>query len=84
MRSFDLPAASGHYQSVSGEALVQRHVDLIQHHHDLDYLISALSDSATCDELLVARLKKRKLRIKDEIIQVERDLHITGESAACP
>ena len=36
-------------------------------HHDLDYMILALSCAATCDELLVARLKKRKLRIKDEI-----------------
>ena len=61
-----------------------RHVDLTQQHHDLDYMISALSCSATCDELLVARLKKRKLRIKDEIIRVERGLHITGDSAAYP
>ena len=61
-----------------------RYVDLTQQHHDLDYMISALSCSATCDELLVARLKKRKLRIKDEIIRVERGLHITGDSAAYP
>jgi hypothetical protein len=84
MRSFDLPATSGQSQPASDTALRMRHVDLIEQHHDLDYMISALSCSAACDELLVARLKKRKLRIKDEIIRVERGLHVTGDSAAYP
>ena len=33
-------------------------------------MICALNEQATCDELLVARLKKRKLHLKDEIARV--------------
>jgi len=53
-----------------GVALNPRYVDLTQQHHDLDYLITALSGLVAYDELLVARLKKRKLQIKDEIARV--------------
>lgn len=30
-----------------------------------------LSEADACDELLIARLKKRKLQIKDEIARIE-------------
>lgn len=36
-------------------------------HDDLDAAIAALLKSGLCDDLLVKRLKKRKLQIKDEI-----------------
>jgi hypothetical protein len=49
-----------------------RYVNLTQQHRDLDCTISALID--TGDELMVARLKKRKLRLKDEIEHVAADL----------
>ena len=36
-------------------------------HDDLDAVIAALLRASNCDDLLVTRLKKRKLQIKDEI-----------------
>jgi hypothetical protein len=85
MRSFDLPAQAGTYQWPSTDARLRAvYVDLTQQHQDLDYMISTLSGAASYDELLVARLKKRKLHIKDEIARVEGDLHMTGDPAAHP
>ncbi|HEY1710789.1 MAG TPA: YdcH family protein [Rhizomicrobium sp.] len=51
-------------------ALRIRHVELLQSHHDMDDAVTRLSESGTCDELLIARLKKRKLQIKDEIARI--------------
>ena len=36
-------------------------------HRDLDSAIDALSNMSTSDDVQLARLKKRKLRLKDEI-----------------
>ena len=36
-------------------------------HRDLDAAISALTNSDSQDQLQIARLKKRKLRLKDQI-----------------
>ena len=36
-------------------------------HRDLDAAIAALTDSGSPDQLQVARLKKRKLLLKDQI-----------------
>ena len=36
-------------------------------HHDLDSVIDALAGAHTRDDLMVARLKKRRLQIRDEI-----------------
>jgi hypothetical protein len=49
-----------------------RQVEKLQQHRDLDDTISMLSEADACDELLIARLKKRKLQIKDEIALIER------------
>jgi hypothetical protein len=65
-------------------ALAWRYADLTQQHHDLDYMICALSEQSGCDELLVARLKKRKLQLKDKIARVATDLRTTGDAAAHP
>jgi hypothetical protein len=43
-------------------------------HRDLDAAIFALVSLAQPDQLQVARLKKRKLRIKDEIAELEDQL----------
>jgi len=43
---------------------------MTQEHRDLDAAIDALARSATADMLQIARLKKRKLRLKDEIAMV--------------
>ena len=43
-------------------------------HRDLDAAIDALTGSGSSDQLQIARLKKRKLRIKDQIAMVEDQL----------
>ncbi|HEV7660462.1 MAG TPA: DUF465 domain-containing protein [Allosphingosinicella sp.] len=40
-------------------------------HRDLDSAIEALSGMAASDDIQLARLKKRKLRLKDEIKVLE-------------
>ena len=40
-------------------------------HRDLDAAIDALSAGGVSDQLQVARLKKRKLRLKDQIAMLE-------------
>ena len=40
-------------------------------HRDLDDAIRALQDKGTADQLTVQRLKKKKLRLKDMIFNVE-------------
>lgn len=46
--------------------------DLKVEHHDLDATIARLEDSPPHDELLLRRMKKRKLQLKDRIAAVER------------
>ena len=41
-------------------------------HRDLDLVIAHLIENPPPDELLVRRLKKRKLLLKDRILQLER------------
>lgn len=43
-------------------------------HRDLDDAIAALLESGSPDQLRAARLKKRKLQLKDRIIQIENAL----------
>ena len=40
-------------------------------HRDLDSAIEALRGAASSDQLQLARLKKRKLRLRDEIAMLE-------------
>ncbi|MET1755288.1 DUF465 domain-containing protein [Novosphingobium sp. RD2P27] len=40
-------------------------------HRDLDAAIDALGAAGSTDQLQIARLKKRKLRLKDQISMVE-------------
>ncbi len=88
MHSYEQPAASvnttvhnGQFRNAFHQApLWSRFVNLTQQHRDLDCTISALVDSG--DELLVARLKKRKLRLKDEIECVAADLRASAAAAA--
>ena len=42
-----------------------------QEHRDLDQAITALSDTATSDRLIIQRLKKKKLKLKDKITRLE-------------
>lgn len=47
---------------------------LMVEHRDLDAAIVALTGSGSSDQLQIARLKKRKLRLKDQIAVVEDQL----------
>lgn len=40
-------------------------------HRDLDAAIAALTETGTGDQLQIARLKKRKLMLKDQISMLE-------------
>lgn len=40
-------------------------------HRDLDAAIDALTAAGTTDQLQIARLKKRKLKLKDQISHIE-------------
>src|ERR1700742_1454965 len=44
-----------------------RLIALIEQHNDLDEAIAAIATATASDDLLVSRLKKRKLQLKDEI-----------------
>lgn len=74
MHAQEHPALAGEPITTASETaftetpLWSRFINLTQQHRDLDCTISALAD--TGDELLLARLKKRKLRLKDEIERV--------------
>jgi hypothetical protein len=52
---------------VTEEEMRKRLAGLRIEHRDLDAAISALSTADNRDQLQIARLKKRKLRLKDQI-----------------
>ncbi|HEX8240386.1 MAG TPA: DUF465 domain-containing protein [Allosphingosinicella sp.] len=60
-------------EAIDGSAVpaAARLVRLRQEHRDLDAAIEALRISPASDQLQLARLKKRKLRLKDEIALLE-------------
>ena len=55
----------------SEAATAARLATLRMEHRDLDAAIEALRASAGQDQLQIARLKKRKLRLRDEISALE-------------
>jgi hypothetical protein len=63
-------------EAIDGNPLpaAARLVQMRQEHRDLDAAIEALRASPSTDQLQLARLKKRKLRLKDEIAQLEDQL----------
>jgi hypothetical protein len=68
----------GHH-AISPDALRERIVQLQSEHGELDRLINKLSDSSEISDLELRRLKKRKLKVKDNILllqlQLEPDKH---------
>ena len=52
---------------------VERLKELRIEHHDLDQVISRLVVDPHVDQIMLRRLKKRKLMIKDMITQLESD-----------
>ncbi|WP_081944850.1 DUF465 domain-containing protein [Sphingopyxis sp. MWB1] len=59
---------------VNAEDITSRLERLRLEHRDLDVAISALAEAAMVDQLQLARLKKRKLRLRDEIAWCEDQL----------
>jgi hypothetical protein len=55
-------------------ALKNRIEQLSLEHRDLDEVITRLLENTPHDQLQVQRLKKRKLLVKDQIAQLERQL----------
>jgi len=55
-------------------ALRTRLAELREEHRALDAAISALHDTSSGDALQLARLKKRKLTLKDQIVWIENEL----------
>lgn len=54
------------------EAALHARVRLLrQEHADLDAAIDALAEAAVPDQLMIARLKRKKLALKDEIVKIE-------------
>jgi len=49
--------------------------NLRQEHRDLDEAIRALEDKAIKDQLQIKRLKKRKLRLRDQIAVLGDQIH---------
>ncbi len=53
----------------------ERHlIELRIEHADLDAMIDRAADDSPVDELMMRRLKKRRLLLRDEIARVEREL----------
>jgi len=58
-------------RQVTEEEMRKRLEGLRLEHRDLDAAIDALSGAGAHDQLQIARLKKRKLRLKDQIAMLE-------------
>jgi hypothetical protein len=52
----------------------RRLIALRMEHGDLDALIDRASESRPVDELMMRRLKKRRLALRDEIARAEQEL----------
>ncbi len=57
--------------AVNEEELRRRLAMLRTEHRDLDAAIGALIATESQDQLQIARLKKRKLQLKDQIAMIE-------------
>ncbi|MDX1400300.1 MAG: DUF465 domain-containing protein [Kiloniellales bacterium] len=54
--------------------LRQRLEELRSEHRDLDDVIAHIVETRPYDQLQLQRLKKRKLKLKDEILRIEDEL----------
>jgi hypothetical protein len=54
--------------------IMRRLAALRSEHRDLDASVVALRETGSTDQLQLARLKKRKLKLKDEIAALEDQL----------
>lgn len=59
------------YARLTEDEMRKRLETLRLEHRDLDAAIDALSSAGAVDQIQIARLKKRKLRLKDQIALLE-------------
>ena len=59
------------FEGANDEALAIRLATLEEEHRDLDAAIRALEERAPYERLSIARLKKKKLQLKDQIQKVK-------------
>ena len=59
------------YSTYSEDALIARLSELRQDHADFDAAIQALTQVRMPDMVIIGRLKRKKLALKDEITRVE-------------
>ena len=59
-----------------------RLANLIAEHDDLDQAVASMLCASGRDDLVISRLKKRKLLVKDEISRAEAYLHGLAEGLA--
>ena len=55
-------------------SLPRRLIELRIEHADLDSLIDSSEPEAATDDLALRRMKKRRLRLRDQIAQIESEL----------
>ena len=58
-------------ESADKETLERQLEELKSSHRDLDDVIARITEEAPFDQLQIQRLKKRKLRIKDQMAKIE-------------
>lgn len=66
--------AGGGASDTGDKATLLKLTQLRQEHHDLDAEIQTLTGSRLVDQLLLSRLKKRKLMLRDQIKKIEDDM----------
>lgn len=57
-------------QSEDEKALLKQLAELQQEHADLDASIQALTLMPVPDQMMIARLKRKKLSVRDEIVKI--------------
>lgn len=72
MATGEAPIILGISDQAMNEAELTKKLELLRsEHRDLDAAIAALTEAGSSDMLQIARLKKRKLRLKDQIASIE-------------
>ncbi|MGR8920112.1 MAG: YdcH family protein [Gammaproteobacteria bacterium] len=56
------------------KSIQRRILELQTEHRDLDEVVASLSLNAEVDQLLLRRMKKRKLQLKDQIARLKSEL----------
>ena len=66
------PKGGGVNGEIMDDTQIAKRLEILRvEHRDLDSAIAALFETGSTDQLQLARLKKRKLRLRDEISMLE-------------